>query len=58
MTFPCESRDTVRCLKFLLRREQVTAFPREAKIVIDHPKHSVEQRLTPDQLRALAADLE
>jgi hypothetical protein len=58
LTFLFESRDTVRWLKLPLRREQVTAFAAEAKIVIDHRKHSVEQALTPGQLRELAADLE
>ena len=46
----------VQYLKFPLSARQVTAFPHEAWIVIDHPKYQAEQKLTPQQLQDLAAD--
>jgi hypothetical protein len=34
----------------------MAAFPREARIVVDHPKYLAEQKLTPEQLQELAPD--
>ena len=48
---------SVQYIKFQLSPEQVAAFPQGAKIVIDHPKYPAEQKLTPEQLRELGADL-
>ena len=53
-----ERISAVQYLKFRLSPEQIAAFPRQAKIVIDHPKYQAEQQLAPEQLRELAADLE
>ena len=49
---------SVQYIKFPLSPEQVKAFPREAKIVIDHPKYQAEEKLSPEQLQELAADFQ
>jgi hypothetical protein len=46
----------VQYIKFQLTPHQVAAFPREAKIVIDHPKYQAEHKLTSEQLQELASD--
>ena len=46
----------VQYIKFPLSPEQMAAFPREARIVVDHPKYPAEQELTPEQLQELAPD--
>ena len=48
---------SVQYIKFQLSPEQVAAFPRGAKIAIDHPQYPAEHKLTPEQLHELAADL-
>ena len=48
---------SVQYIKFQLTPAQVEAFPREAGIVIDHPKYLAEVALKPSQLQELAADL-
>lgn len=53
-----ERLSSVQYIKFQLSPEQVAGFPREAMIVIDHPKYPAEQRLTPEQLQELSADLQ
>lgn len=47
---------SVQYVKFHLSAAQMAAFPRGAKIVIDHPKYAVEQVLSPEQLRELSGD--
>jgi hypothetical protein len=47
---------SVQYIKFQLSPAQVAAFPRGAKIVVDHPKYPAELSLNPDQLRELSAD--
>jgi hypothetical protein len=48
---------SVQYIKFQLSPAQVAAFPREAMIVVDHPKYLAKEKLTPAQLQELAADL-
>ena len=48
---------SVQYIKFQLTPAQVEAFPRQARIVVDHPKYPAEAQLTPVQLQELAADL-
>jgi hypothetical protein len=48
----------VQYLKFPLTPEQIAAFPRGAKIVVDHPQYQAEHPLTAEQLQELARDLE
>lgn len=47
----------VQYVKFQLTPDQVAKFPQGAKLVADHPKYSVEQALSADQLAELVADL-
>ena len=47
---------SVQYIKFPLTPGQVSAFPRGASIVVDHPKYLAEQKLTPEQLGELAMD--
>jgi hypothetical protein len=49
---------TVQYIKFRLTPAQVAGFSREATIVVDHPKYRAELKLTPEQLRELAPDIE
>ena len=48
---------SVQYIKFQLTPEQAAAFPQGASIVVDHPKYSFVQPLTPAQLEELSADL-
>jgi hypothetical protein len=48
----------VQYLKFQLSPEQLAAFPREARIVINHPKYAAQQEFTPEQIRELASDFQ
>jgi hypothetical protein len=47
---------SVQYIKFQLSPEQMEAFPREANIVVDHPKYLAEKKLTPLKLQELAED--
>jgi hypothetical protein len=49
---------SVQYVKFQLRPEQVAAFSQGARIIVDHPQYSVEQTLTPEQLKELVTDFE
>lgn len=49
---------SVQYVKFPLTPDQVAAFPRGAKIVVDHPKYFAEHQFSPEQLQELARDLQ
>jgi len=49
---------SVPSIKFQLSPGHVAAFPRKAKIVIEHAKFQAEQKLTPNPSQELAVDFE
>jgi hypothetical protein len=48
---------SVQYIQFALSAEQAAAFPRGAKVVVDHPEYQAETALTEAQLAELASDL-
>lgn len=48
---------SVQYIKFRLTPEQAAAFPRGAKIVVDHPHYRAERALSQAELQELAQDL-
>ena len=48
---------SVQYLRFRLSAEQITAFPRESALIVDHPKYAVTHMLTPEERRELSDDL-
>ena len=55
---PANRLSSVQYIKFRLTPAQVAGFSREATIVVDHLKYRAELKLTPEQLRELAPDIE
>lgn len=47
---------SVQYVKFSLTPEHVAAFPKGARIVVDHPHYRAERALTPGELSELATD--